>query len=540
MRGLLANVRAGGWWAWAAVVLLVLIGAAPVLTYPLGRDQGEFAIIGLGILRGSIPYVDLWNPKPPAIFYTYAAAISAFGQGTVGLRALDLIFFVPMAASLYAMGRRLDGNAVGLWAVGLFGVFYFTESFWTLTQNDGLAALPMTLAVLCAFLALDHADGGRRVLFAGLAGALSALALWFKYPFITFVIALLVGYLSVRRRFDWREALAFVGGGLVVGLGGMAYMASIGAFTAWIESATVTAGYTAQGYDWATFWADMRRYAGFRWAQWHALWVIGLGGFLGIWRVLPSKNGGNAPESANRLVTDRRRWRIIRAWLIGSAIAMLIQAKGYDYHWLPMLPPLALLGAGTLARLVGGIQNSLTRNQLPTFWATGTSALAAILLAALLVVQTWGIALPYLMGQQSQMDYYAQFTGGEFVADESLAVAVYLREHVPPEDTLFIWGFRPEVYYLSRLRPASRFIFQFPLIATWYPQAWQQQTVDTLWASLPPFVLVVRGDYMPWVTGRDADSNTLLQEYTELNNWLIYNYQPVTEIGNFLVWQRKP
>lgn len=208
---------------------------------------------------------------------------------------------------------------------------------------------------------------------------------------------------------------------------------------------------------------------------------------------------------------------------------MLIQAKGYDYHWLPILPPLTL----TAGRAVDWALNYLPYQRL-------TSTTTALVLMILLVTHTWGTALPYLSGREPPGDYYARFVGNEFVASESYAVARYLQAHVPPNDTLYIWGFRPEVYYMSNLRPATRFIFQFPLVAAWYPQAWQQENVDTLWASLPPYVLVLQGDYMPWVTGVDADSNTLLQDYTELNNWLIYNYERETQIGNFLIWRRKP
>jgi hypothetical protein len=85
-----------------------------------------------------------------------------------------------------------------------------------------------------------------------------------------------------------------------------------------------------------------------------------------------------------------------------------------------------------------------------------------------------------------------------------------------------------------------RFIFQFPLVGDWYPAAWKQETVEQLWAALPPYALVLEGDFMPWVTGKDADSHTLLQDYTELNNWLMFNYERETQIGNFLVWRRKP
>ena len=57
-------------YAWWGLVGLIIVLASPILTYPLGRDQGEFATIAQGILWGRVPYLELWNPKPPAIFYS--------------------------------------------------------------------------------------------------------------------------------------------------------------------------------------------------------------------------------------------------------------------------------------------------------------------------------------------------------------------------------------------------------------------------------------------------------------------------------------
>src|SRR5215207_3697260 len=89
-----------------ALIIVVTIAALPVLTYPLGRDQGEFATIGRGILDGRIPYVDLWNPKPPAVFYVYAGAMALFGRTAEALRILDLLMLLPVSAALYWLGKR--------------------------------------------------------------------------------------------------------------------------------------------------------------------------------------------------------------------------------------------------------------------------------------------------------------------------------------------------------------------------------------------------------------------------------------------------
>src|SRR5215218_1754503 len=90
----------------ALIAILTLI-ALPTLTYPLGRDQGEFATIGRGILDGRIPYVDLWNPKPPAVFYVYCLAMTLFGCTTAALHVIDLLIYPPIALALYWIAGRV-------------------------------------------------------------------------------------------------------------------------------------------------------------------------------------------------------------------------------------------------------------------------------------------------------------------------------------------------------------------------------------------------------------------------------------------------
>jgi hypothetical protein len=229
-------------------------------------------------------------------------------------------------------------------------------------------------------------------------------------------------------------------------------------------------------------------------------------------------------------------WWIALIWLIAGTAMMLVQLKLYDYHWLPMLPPLALIGAGALEALIEAITRRGGSKTRP--YKTILRALTALALLAALTAVIGSRTLPYLTGREDQIAYYHQFQAGEFVADESLEVANFLKARVAPGDSLFIWGFRPEVYYLSQLNPAVRFIFQFPLVANWYPPEWRKQTVEILWAALPPYVLVLQVDYMPWVTGNNEDSNTDLQGYTELNNWLEFNYVRDSQIGNFILWRR--
>jgi 4-amino-4-deoxy-L-arabinose transferase-like glycosyltransferase len=557
-------------WLLVALLVVVTLLALPVLTYPLGRDQGEFATIGRGILDGRVPYRELWNPKPPAVFYVYALAIRLFGRTVPALRAIDLLIVPLIDLALYWIGRRVTSRKVGLWAALAFSVFYFTETFWTLTQNDGIVLLPMLLAVVCLLKTVEASERSRfGLVWPFLAGTLAAYVTWFKYPFALFGVLLVTGYFLLanqraknlsrnpslnpspytERDFETAElrpfpdtgtngledtgsdeattpiqqpsihvhlrtAAAFVLGGLLVGGGGLLYLASIGALNDLIESARVTSQYTALTFNAGDFSGLMQTALYYRWQQWGLLFALAALGLL--------------------LAARGRRWLFVLLWALAGVMIMLVQAKGYDYHWLPMLPPLALLAAGGIDTIL-----RTTTRILPRAGVIVLTGVAALGLLAVLLTGLWPKAWPYLTGREDQVAYFSHFQAGEFVADESLKVAQYLRARVAKGDSLFIWGFRPEVYYLSGLNPGARFIFQFPLVGSWYPQTWRQETVDTLWASMPPYALVLQVDYMPWVTGSHDDSNTLLQSYTDLNNWLIANYERETQIGNFFIWKRK-
>ena len=49
-------------------VLFVLVRALPILSDPLGRDQGTYLTIGQGLLEDKQLYRDLWDNTPPGIF----------------------------------------------------------------------------------------------------------------------------------------------------------------------------------------------------------------------------------------------------------------------------------------------------------------------------------------------------------------------------------------------------------------------------------------------------------------------------------------
>jgi 4-amino-4-deoxy-L-arabinose transferase-like glycosyltransferase len=522
------------------LIAISIIAALPVLTYPMGRDQGMYANIARTILNGGLPYIDMWDIKPPAIYYIYAAGISIFGPSAAAIRAIDLVFLPFSLLAIYLLGKRIGGTVgTGFLSGVLFTVFYFTETFASLTQNDSLVTLPMAVAALCVIYAGDAPRASRSSLLWSLAaGALCALTIWFKHYYALFVLAMVIEHLLRRmrdtrgtepllRRFPVSEALAFALGGLPIGALPLLYFLSNGVFAEILVVAQGTARYNAQSaVSLPVFIDQMANYVRFRWWHWGVLVIL-----AALWVVAPG--------------LKRKDWRMVWLWLLAALGFMLIQAKGFDTHWIPMLPPVALLAGGATDGILRWLNGRLFANRQAVTTLVYGGVTAALLL--ILLKDTWIRAYPLLTGAQDLETYYADpahnFQGNDFKPWESLRLVRYLERRTQPGDSLFVFGFRPEIYYLSDLRPATRFQAQFPLVADWWPPEWRQEAVDDLWAALPPYVLILQADYMDWVTGKkDQDSATLMahdDRLQDLEDWLIFNYQEARVIGDFRIWERK-
>src|SRR5688572_12300501 len=73
------------------LALLALAFGLVSLTYPFGRDQGLYHYVGREwLLRGSIPYRDMFEHKPPGLYILHALSVLLFGQKLYAIRVLDL------------------------------------------------------------------------------------------------------------------------------------------------------------------------------------------------------------------------------------------------------------------------------------------------------------------------------------------------------------------------------------------------------------------------------------------------------------------
>lgn len=99
--------------SWAVVVL----SAAQIVLLSFGRDQGIYATVADGILRGQMPYRDVWDFKPPGSSWLYALAQAAFGKTMLAVRLVEVAGLVGMVFGF----MRLTETFFGVRRVGVVG-----------------------------------------------------------------------------------------------------------------------------------------------------------------------------------------------------------------------------------------------------------------------------------------------------------------------------------------------------------------------------------------------------------------------------------
>ena len=403
-----------------------------------------------------------------------------------------------------------------------FAAMFYTalggEAGWRLRVAGALYAW------LCCWVAWGFARDlwGRREGFwsAGLLG----FFLIFDFPSSTIPLAadqlmlaphLAAVWMAYRRRPLWAGALAGVAftispkGALVLAVCAWwvpswtllaGFVGITGAASVWMWSAGAVAGY------WDEVWRWGRLYAGttfvdaplkngllrtLNWAGFHAAIVIAAVG-----------------QASWPVPSERRRWLV---WLAISLAGVAAGLRFFPRYYFQILPVVVLLAARGFAEMRG-------RRRL---------------VALLLLIPLARFAPTYLMA--------ARDAGWRDTAmdRDSRAAAAMVDALAKPGDTLFVWGFRPEIYVYSHLPAATRFLDSQPLTGVPADRHLTQSTpVETreslarraeLAASRPTFVVDGLGEY---------NRHLAVTEFGDLRAWMAA-YREVGRSAGSVIYRRE-
>jgi 4-amino-4-deoxy-L-arabinose transferase-like glycosyltransferase len=109
----------------------------------LDWDESTFILMGQSVLDGHLPYTELWDNKPPLIFYIIASFLFFFGKSIVSVRIGATICVALVALFLYMIARRFLNRIPSIFAslLYVFGASFVLSGQSALSEHLALAFL---------------------------------------------------------------------------------------------------------------------------------------------------------------------------------------------------------------------------------------------------------------------------------------------------------------------------------------------------------------------------------------------------------------
>jgi hypothetical protein len=507
----------------ACCALVSAFSLLVIVTFDYGRDQGIYAVVARTVLDGGMPYRDAWDFKPPGIFVIYALARAVVGSAQIGIRILEIAGLIAMAVGMVHLARRLwNEPLIGVIAATIAILVHAQLDFWHTAQPESFGGM-LTIGGLCCALAVR-----RRLLAWFAAGALFGFAGLLKPPLIAgaAVVAVMLAARAWKAHDDRRAALraallpiAMVSAGVVAIVGAcVTWFASRGALSDLYDVLFgFTPNYTKLG--WNLPLASLVLRGLFDWfLTYNSLLTAGLIALL-IERVSPDERFGV---------------RLLLAVIAFHILGVVMQGKFFAYHWGATWPPTALVAAlGVWKVWMKAVK-------------AGRLAVVGFFVAAALVASLASASEPasfrersvervtlLVDGDQASWDRLASVADVD--ADANRAVATWLRDHVPADRSIYVWGFEPVIYDLADRACSTRFIYNVPQRVKWNTIAARALLIRDLREHPPAAIVIERRDVFPFVTGDRSDSATALRSFPELTQ-LVSSYVLVEQIQDFDIY----
>jgi len=423
--------------------------------------------MGWRILNGELPYRDVWDHKPPVIFYINALGLvitdgSRWGVWLLEFLGLSFAAFVGYKVVQKALGTLPAILSTLLWLLTL--VF--------LIQGGNLTTeytLPLQFAALwLATTSFEEQDCHYWRWF--LMGAIGATAFFTKQTSIGIWISIfffLVVYRTKLRQIKELifEFLYFVGGAVAVSIGWLAFFGLQGGlvpfWSAAFEFNFVYSSVSFLSRLKSLIWGIMPLTLG------SLLQFAGIGYLLGL-----------------LLICYRRN--VIRGFLPLLTIGLfdlpiefiLISASGrtYSHYYMTALPALALFA---------GI----------AFWTIFQSRFLYDIPHTATYVFTGVIIGMFLWASFNQ--YERQVISFRDVNGQHSIVSA-IESNTNPEDTVLLWGAEASINYFSHRRSPTRFVYQYPLYTQGYTD--EQMIIeflDDLIHKRPRLIVDTHNQYTP-------------------------------------------
>jgi hypothetical protein len=466
------------------LLLLALVVFSCTLAFRLGHvdvlwvDEAYSLGAAARVVHGDVLYRDVWFDKPP--LYAWVCLLWG-GEAGWPLRVAGSLFAALCSLLAGITARRLFGATEAVGAALLMGYFLtFDHPVATVPLAPDLLTVPFALAAVWAMAS------GRSMLAGLLAGA--ALHANVKALYLLPVVIL-------WRPRDWWRTLAGYGAAVAAGF---AALTAQGALREYLQQVWSWGILYSRDSPLASPLAEgIRRTA--NWAGFHAALVAGAAVYW--WR--------NRDGTAARLAL----------WALVALGSIAVGWRFFPRYYFALLPVMALAASRGLVLL--------------------PKRARVLLLVALLSVPTARFGARHLTLAYETLTGRAHDWRDLAMLEDCRAAADMLKTLARPGDSLFVWGYRPELNVLAGMPAANRFLDSQPLTGVFAdrhlvtskasaPRIAQANRRE-LAASAPDFIVDGLGPYNPPLA---------ITSFPDLRDWLA-GYEPAGSTSGTRIYRRR-
>lgn len=459
----LANDGGRGGMAVRIMLLLSLahVAATRISWYdiPLQNDTGLFSYIGWRMLNGDRLYVDLWECKPPGIYYVFAACVALDRTG--GDRVafwLDAALSTAVLLLTYRLARRFARPTAAAAATLAASVVFCHRVLADWGDNvEKFVAFFELMALLLLLRAESRGGRGAAWFAAGLCAGIGGM---FKQTAIFLPAAVVVWLLVhvIRRRLTLGRALRRAAwlalGAVAVWLPLMAWL--------WRDGAWAAFFWQSIGYEWrrvaspeleapqllaASHWRHV-------WSQIELMGILLLPAALGT-AVYAARAARRRPAPSTE--NDRTTSLVHLLWIMAVA-GFALTPFGYGHYLLQAVPPAAVaaaIGLTWIAELWRG-RPTTPNSQPDSTSATPSRRPAARKVASLICGIMWIVSWAPLRDHFSftfNPDSPARLAYAyQRMRTDALLAAI--DAHARPDGALLLWPTDyGQNYYAQRVNP---------------------------------------------------------------------------------------
>lgn len=483
-------------------VIFVMIPNSPFISPYISRDSGVFLYTGWRILSGELPYRDIWDHKPPLIYYINALGQLIIRDSQWGVWLIE-VFSLFIAAFI---GFRIIKSALGNNSA-IFTLFCWLLTLIVLNQTGNFTeeyALPLQFGCLwIVYKSMRHKFGYWRFI---LLGILIALSFFLKQTNVGLGCAIIL-YLSIVRIQSHK---------IIELLKEISYI-FIGFF---LITSVIFLFFTVQGAV-TDFWKAAFQYnivyirtdffSSFP-STISGLGYLAIGGLLefsliGIYfaiRTLIKKD----PVNSN--------WKAIMIiGLLDLPIELLLvntSGRAYEHYYIPMLPTLAIF-SGLAFYEIFKIVKEKTKGVITINFYT-------IYLMAIILISSFRF-------YEKKIQFYSN------TEYEYSNVVQIIQKMSSEDEAVLMWGAEAAYNFSAQRVSPSKFVYQYPLYTNGFvTQQMIEQFINDVIHNRPSLIIDTKNEFTPFLEF-PLDS----EEIEKGVSYLKMHYVMKEEIGGWTVYQ---